>query len=228
MTLKLLALACLAARLGAAEAPALVPPMPASGPPEATAQPTPAPSPALAATPAPEPLSPVAEAWPDHGVEYRFSLGQLLVFNAAPLSYVPIEIGWRFTNHVRLRTGLEAFYYQGEEKDSKNGGQSRQYTYSMNNWRTTLLYEQPWTQSLQPLVGVTLEMLWGSRQYSSVPYGQPNPSASAWSGIGPGLLLGLQFRGGPHWGLSTTARYALALGAPGNVAGLDLGWDYLF
>jgi len=241
--LKLLALGVLAARLGAADAPALAPPMPGTAEtaalsPVPSAVPTPAP--AVQPAPAPRPvstppgpgapvaLSPGAEAWPDHGIEYRFSLGQLWVFNAAPLSYVPFEIGWRFPNGVRVRTALEAFYYDGPEKDATRGGQTSQYTYSMNNWRTSVLYEYPWTRHLRPLMGVTIEAMWGSRQYTSVPANTGNPVSASWGGFGPGALLGMQYQVGPHWGLSLNGRYILVLGAPANVGVVDLGWDYLF
>jgi hypothetical protein len=237
----MLAIVGLAARLGAADAPALVPPMPGTAEaaplspvPSAvpSALPTPPPKALPAAAPAPAgaalALSPPAAAWPDHGVEYRFSLGQLWVYNAQPLSYVPIEIGWRFSNGVRVRTAIEAFYYDGPDKDATQGGQTAWYTYSMNNWRTSLLYEYPWTRHLRPLMGVTIEAMWGSRQYSSVPANTANPSSAAWSGFGPGALLGLQWQVGPHWGLSVTGRYLLLLGAPANVGAVDLGWDYLF
>lgn|GEM_PF-5201460 len=226
-------LGCLAAPLAAADAPALVPPMPGTAESAPTAQPTAVPSPPVAA-PAPAgpsaaaPVSPGAEAWPDHGVEYRFSLGQLWVFNSSPLSYVPFELGWRFSNGVRVRTAIEVFYYDGPEKDSLNGGVTRQYTYSMNNWRTSLLYEYPWSRRLRPLAGVTLEAMWGSRQYTSVPPNTKNPVSASWGGFGPGALLGLQYQGGPHWGLSLTGRYILVLGAPANPGAVDLGWDYLF
>jgi hypothetical protein len=225
-------LGCLAARLGAADAPALVPPMPGTGEtPAATPAPTAVPAPpalAVAAPPAAAPVSPGAEAWPDHGPEYRFSLGQLWVFNASPLSYVPFELGWRFANGVRVRTAIEVFYYDGPEKDTRNGGVTRQYTYSMNNWRTSLLYEYPWSRHWRPLAGVTVEALWGSRQYTIVPPNTSNPIASSWGGFGPGALLGVQYQGGPHWGLSMTGRYILVFGAPANPGAVDLGWDYLF
>jgi hypothetical protein len=233
--LKLLALGMVAARLGAAEA--LVPPVPGTAetvaaspaPTAAAASPTPASSSVAAplSAGAATALSPAAGAWPDHGVEYRFSLGQLFVFNAQPLSYVPFELGWRFSNGVRVRTAIEAFYYDGPEKDPNRGGQISWYTYSMNNC-TSLLYEYPWTRHLRPLMGLTIETMWGSRQYSYVAANTANPISASWSGFGPGALLGLQWQAAPHWGFSLNGRYILMLGAPGNVGAVDLGWDYLF
>ena len=240
MILKLLALGCVAARLGAADAPAFVPPMPGTAETAAATAVPPAVPTALpagaTATVAPAGvsagaavgLSPAAGAWPDHGVEYRFSLGQLWAFNAQPLSYVPFELGWRFANGVRVRTAVEVFYYDGPEKDPTRGGQVSWYTYSMNNWRTSLLYEYPWTRHLRPLMGVTVEAMWGSRQYSYVAANTANPISASWSGFGPGALLGLQWQAAPHWGFSLNGRYILLLGAPGNVGAVDLGWDYLF
>lgn len=174
------------------------------------------------------PLAVSPTAWSDHGFEYRASLSVLSLSNASPLAYDPLEIGWRFSNGVRVRSGLDLFYYNAQEADPTQAGSFVGYTYSMQDWRTTVAYEVPLPFAIHPVVGVSLEFLWGSRLLQQVPLNTPNNTQAAWGGFGPGGVLGLQWRGGAHWALSSLARYTLPFGAPGPIAALDFGVHYLY
>jgi len=175
-------------------------------------------------------LSPTA--WSDHGLEYRVSFSGLSLFNASPLAYSPIEVGWRFANGVRVRSGLDLFFYEGQEPDPNNPGSNAQFSYGMQDWRTTLAYEVPLPSPVRPVVGVCLEFLWGTRQELTNPATPtvPYPSQSSWSGMGPGGVMGLEWRISSHCALSTLARYTLPFGEPNGSAlvALDFGVHYLF
>jgi hypothetical protein len=173
----------------------------------------------------PAAASPSAAAWSDHGFEYRVSLTQLSVFNAAPLAYSPLEVGWRWPSGLRVRSGIDVFFYNGQEADA-NGAQQL-YSYSMQDWRTTLAYEAALPLAIHPYVGLSLDFLWGSRQLSQVPLNTANNPTSAWGGIGPGGLLGLVYRSSAHWAWSVEGRYSVLFGPPA-VAAADLGLSYLF
>ena len=54
------------------------------------------------------------------------------------------------------------------------------------------------------------------------------PKLDAWGYLGPGGVLGAEWRGGPNFALELLGRYAFTLGPAGQVAGLSLGWRYLF
>lgn len=164
--------------------------------------------------------------WSQHGVVYRFNLGQVSLYNGNPLSYSPLELGWRFDNGVWALTGIELFYYDGYDNDPTIG--RTLFTYSMQDWHSTLAYKVPLPLLIQPIVGVSVDMVWGSRQWSVVQPGQTNNSSSAPGGIGPGAMLGLQYRGGPNYAVGLEGRYSLLLGAPAAMTALELNWAYLF
>jgi len=162
-------------------------------------------------------------AWSESGLEYRFSLGTLKLPNGQALSYIPLEMGWRFASGWRLRAGFEAFYYQGLDTDASTP-RPTVFFYQMDDFRLSALYVWPWRSRLRPLAGLTVESIFGQKQIS-------NSTGTLEPGHGfeaPGLEMGLEYRGGPSWALSLEARYAAAIGYWSNLAGTDLGWHYLF
>lgn len=210
----------------AAAAPTAVPTaaVTEAAPVPATAVPTPEHTPS--ATPTPAVVAPAA--WAESGLEYRFSVGLLSVFNGSPLSYTPVELGWRFANGLRLSTGMEIFYYEGIDHDDKQPGLGDQnYSYSMQNWRSSVLYVVPLPFRVRPLAGLSLELMRGTRQLST-PGLLNAPTIDAWNAIGSGGILGVEFRGGPSWAASLTGRYTFSFGTVAPWDGLDLGWHYLF
>jgi hypothetical protein len=185
--------------------------------------------------PAPLPFS----RWSDHGLEYRFSMGELWLYNGQALSYMPLELGWRFANGLRLRVGMEAFFYQGRDSDPttiSNGSAPTLFTYQMLDLRASCLYVWPIRSRLRPLAGVTLETVGmdstrqvatpNSNLYTTSPF-VPN-SEAAYSFLAPGVEAGLEYRGGPGWALSATGRYALGAGPKARLGGVDVGVHYLF
>jgi len=174
------------------------------------------------------PVSAPAPLWSESGLEYRFSLGALSTFNGSPLSYMPFEMGWRFANGLRVRSGLDIFYYEGVDSDAKQPALGKEiYTYDMLNWRSSVLYVVPLPFRLRPLAGLSLELMRGDRHRATPGVLNP-PKIEAWGFMGPGGVLGLEFRGGPHWALSLTGRYTFSFTEVGQVAAADFGWHYLF
>ena len=176
----------------------------------------------------PAPVSPPAQAWSEKGLEYSFRLSALSLFNGSPLSYTPFEIGWRFGNGLQVRSGIEIFYYEGVDRDAKQPALGDEtYSYSMLNWRSSLLYVVPLPSRLRPVAGVSLEFVRGDRQRSVRGLVNP-PKIEAWGYVGPGGVLGVDFRGGPSWSVSLDGRYTFSFNEVGQVAAADLGWHYLF
>lgn len=181
-----------------------------------------APSPISAA-----PLDPFQ--WSQTGLEYRFSLGMLKLPNGQALSYIPLELGWRFINGWDVRFGLEAFYYTGLDGDSTTGGAPTLFYYQMEDFRLSALYLWRRGKRWRPLAGVTVESVFGSRQISEPNPAFTNPPTESAHGFeAPGAEAGLEYRGGPSWALSLEARYVVGLGYWANMVGTDFGWHYLF
>ncbi|HTB21315.1 MAG TPA: hypothetical protein VK914_01265 [bacterium] len=176
--------------------------------------------------------------WGQQGPEYRFSLGALKLANGQALSYMPLEVGWRFASGWRLRAGLELFYYTGLDQDKYTADNSlgpQQFYYQMQDVRLSALYEWPLRSRWRPLAGMTVDTVYGGRQFSYTYSGAnptpPNPAPPqepAYSFEALGAEGGVEYRGGPHWSLSLEARYVLGLGYWANMAGMDFGWHYLF
>jgi hypothetical protein len=176
--------------------------------------------------------------WNQQGPEYRFSLGALKLPNGQALSYMPLEVGWRFDSGWRLRAGLELFYYTGLDQDKYTAAQGlgpQLFYYQMQDIRLSALYEWPLRSRWRPLAGITIDTVYGSRQlsytYSSANPTPPNPAPTpehAYSFEGLGAEAGVEYRGGPHWSLSLEARYVLGPGYWAEMAGTDFGWHYLF
>jgi hypothetical protein len=182
---------------------------------------------AVAETPAGSPLSLSPAAWSDHGFEYGFSLSALSLSNASPLAYSPIQVGWRFANGVRARTGLDLFYYEATESDPAQGNAPSLFSYSMQDWRSTLAYEVALPFAIRPVVGLCFDFIWGGKQLADPLPNTVNNAGGAWGGLGAGGLLGLEWRTSEHWSLAVAARYTL-IAAPGPLAAVDLGFHYLF
>jgi hypothetical protein len=187
-------------------------------------------------TDAPPPLAP--SEWSQRGLEYRFSMGAVKVPNGQALSYMPLEVGWRFADGWRLRLGVELFYYTGLYQDGITAGEGlvgpQVFYYEMEDIRLSALYEWPWHSRWRPLAGMTIDTVSGSRQLSYV-FGPSTPtppssvdSGSAYTFSAPGAEVGMEYRGGPHWSLSLEARYVVGVGYWANMAGTDFGWHYLF
>ena len=175
--------------------------------------------------------------WSQSGLEYRFSLGVLKLPNGQALSYMPVEMGWRFPSGWRLRLGAEFFYYIGYDQDKNTIAQGlgpQEFYYDMEDIRISALYEWPWHSRLRPLAGMTIESVFGQKELSySYSASTPTPPAnaseeSAYSFVAPGAEVGLEYRGGPTWSLSLEARYVIGLGYWANMAGTDFGVHYLF
>ena len=191
------------------------------------AAPTPKPTPVALVTPEPTPVT-TSEGWSESGLEYRFSLGSLSLYNGSPLSYMPFEMGWRTASGFRLRSGIEIFYYEGVDHDVKQPALGDEvYSYNMLDWRTSLLYVVPLPFHLRPLAGLSLEMVRGDRQRTTAGLVNP-PRIETWGFMGPGGVLGLEYRGGPHWALSLDGRYTFSFNEVGQIAAADFGWHYLF
>jgi hypothetical protein len=162
----------------------------------------------------------------DRGLEIGFRLSALSVFNASPLAYSPLDLGWRFGNGLRARTGVSLFYYEGADSNKALPDQGVQrYSYEMVNWRSSLEYVVPLPLALRPVAGLSVDLISGTRHLVGVPLA---PRIGAWSVLAPGALLGLDYRGGPHWALGLQARYSHGFSETGSVVAADLGWRYLF
>jgi hypothetical protein len=175
--------------------------------------------------------------WSQSGLEYRFSLGVLKLPNGQALSYMPLEMGWRFRDGWRVRLGAEFFYYVGYDQDQTTISQGlgpQLFYYQMEDFRLSALYEWPWRSRLRPLAGVTFESVFGTKQLSyvnspSTPTAPANAPVESANGFeAPGAEVGLEYRGGPTWSLSLEARYVIGLGYWANMAGTDFGVHYLF
>jgi len=150
-------------------------------------------------------------------------------YNGQALSYIPIELGWRFSNGLRMRIGMESFYYQGLDIDPNNPAAGEQeFSYQMLDLRLSFIYVWPLPWRLRPLAGITVESvgLDSNRQVSN-PY-EAEQQYGAYSFIAPGFELGLEYRGGPGWALSLDGRVVEGFSTPAHMEGTDLGWHYLF
>jgi hypothetical protein len=186
-------------------------------------------APGLEAAEAPAPAAGGQPAgWAQSGFEYGVRLSTLSVFNGAPLAYRPFELGWRFASGLRVRTGLELFYYEGLDKDEKQPALgTEKYSYEMLNWRSSLEYVVPLPFRVRPSAGLSLDLISGSRTRALPGLLNP-PRIGAWSVLAPGALLGLDFRGGPNWSLDLQGRFSHGFSESGPVAAADLGWHFLF
>jgi hypothetical protein len=166
------------------------------------------------------------------GFEVGVRLGALSVFNAAPLAYTPLELGYQFKNGLRARTGIQLFYYRGDDTDPKDPSAAIQhYSYEMLDWRLSADYVVPLPLALRPMVGLSLDVVSGSRKLDRDALGNPvvNPPAiAAWSALAPGGLLGVEWKAGEAWSLELAGRYAYGFSATGSIASGELGWHYLF
>lgn len=167
-------------------------------------------------------------AWKDTGLEIGFRLSALSLFNAAPLAYGPFELGYRFSNGLRVRGGLDIFYYEGKDRDARQpqlGEES--YSYEMTDLRGSVEYVVPLPFRLRPTAGLCVDLVSGSRQ-RIVPGLVSQPKIEAWSVLAPGAILGLDLRAGEHWSLALQGRYAHGFTEVGPIAAADLSWHYLF
>jgi hypothetical protein len=148
-------------------------------------------------------------------------------YNGAALSYIPIELGWRFESGLRLRLGMEAFYYEGPAEDPDTGTVTT-YTYQMLDLRVSALYVWPWPFQLRPLAGFTVETVGLDSNRVATDTSLPQEQQGAPSFVAPGAELGLEYRGGPGWAVSLEARVVYGFSTQAHLEGTDLGWHYLF
>lgn len=181
-----------------------------------------------APAPAPEAAKPAWAAWSESGFEVGLRLSALSVFNASPLAYSPLELGYRFNSGLRIRTGIQLFYYEGLDKDAKQPALGTEnYSYEMLDWRSSLEYVVPLPSRLRPIAGLGLDLVSGSR-HRAVPNLTTSQQIGAWSVIAPGALLGAQWRGGEHWAIELCGRYGTGFTETGALASAEFGWHYLF
>jgi len=171
--------------------------------------------------------------WSESGLEYRFSMGFLHLNNGNALSYMPLELGWRFADGWRLRAGFEAFYYQGRDTDSNTGPTPQLFFYQMTDLRLSAIYAFRRKARLRPLLGLTIESVGALSSYRQINNSEFNSAVisgndPAHSFEAPGAELGLEYRGGPSWALSWEARYVQGLGFWASMAGTDFGVQYYF
>lgn len=169
-----------------------------------------------------------APAFSERGLEVGLHLSALSVFNASPLSYGPLELGWRFGNGVRVRGGINLFYYEGMDRDAKRPTPDpERYSYEMSDLRASVEYVVPLPSRLRPVAGLSVDLIGGSRQ-RVVSGLTAVPKIEAWTVLAPGALLGLDLRVAEHWSLGLQGRYAHGFTETGPIASADLGWHYLF
>jgi hypothetical protein len=159
-------------------------------------------------------LSPVAQAASGEasGLTYSFSFAQWDAFNGQPLSYTPLELGWAFSSGLRLQSGIDLFYYEGQDISTDTPPVPGRYSYNMLDWRTSVLYRVPWNFPLRPLLGLTFEAVNGTRRLTpdyvgGVDLNASAPSLSAWGFFGVGGLLGLEWLFSRDLSLQLSARY---------------------
>ena len=172
---------------------------------------------------------PVVDApWKEDGFEYCLGVTALSLFNASPLSFSPFELGWRFKNGLRLRGGIDLFYYEGLDSDAKLPGQGiLNYSYEMRDIRLSLLYFVPIPGRLRPMAGLTLESVGGTRKLTGSGI-LNSPTINAWSFLGAGVVLGGGYQLSEHWAIETQGRYTFSFNAVGSVTALGLNMAYLF
>jgi hypothetical protein len=175
-------------------------------------------------------------AWGHSGVAYMFSFSQWIVFNAQPLAYTPVEIGWDFGNGARVMTAYDIFYYEGMDTDANNPGTGVQrYSYEMHDWRTSLIYRAPWHTRLRPIVGMSVDLVGGDKRLS--PSIDPltgidaNASANAipaWGYVGLGGLAGIEYLLTQDWSLHLSEHYDFTLNATPPTTQTQLGLMVVF
>jgi hypothetical protein len=161
---------------------------------------------------------------------YAFTLSLLSVRASGPLSYTPLEVGYRFGNGVQLRSGLDLFYYEADDLPKKEPDKpqepARPYRFEMMNWRSSLLYQVPLPLSVRPMAGLCVEAVRGERleRFKVNP-----PKEEAWGYLGAGLVLGLEWRFSRSAALGAYGRGTQSFDEKtGLVSSLNLSWLYLF
>jgi hypothetical protein len=189
--------------------------------PQATPPSTPVASVAVTETAAPLAVPPAADAEPmalskaakalgHAGVTYSIGLANWIVFNASPLAYTPFEMGYDFGNGARAQTGIDIFDYEGNDHDPT--GVPGRYSYQMTDWRTSMLYRFPMQSRLRPLVGMTVDVVGGSRSLApdyegGVDVNADLPKISSWGYFGCGFQAGLEYLISPDWSVHLNERY---------------------
>lgn len=165
------------------------------------------------------------------GFEVGVRLSALGVYNGSPLAYRPFELGWRFSNGLRIRTGIELFYYEDKvptdpaelAADAADG--KHYYSYEMQNIRSSIDYVVPMPYRIRPVVGLSFDALNGSRSEKDV---ANSPKSDAWSVLAAGVLLGMDARVSEHATVDLQGRFSHGFTETGAIVGADLGWHYLF
>jgi hypothetical protein len=180
-----------------------------------------------AVSPPAQAAAPAWTAWSQSGFEAGMRLSALSVFNAAPLAYSPLELGYRFSNGLRARSGIQLFFYEGLDRDDKQPGLGlEKYSYEMLDWRLSLDYTVALPSRLRPVVGLALDVVSGSRHRAVPGLTTGSPQMGAWSVIAPGGTLGVEWRGGPGWSLELAGRYVHGFTETGPIASGELAWHY--
>ena len=186
------------------------------------------------AKPAPESVTAIAQAWGHSGFLYSFSVSTWSVFNGNPLAYTPVEFGYDFGSGLRVQSGMDLLYYEGNDTDEKHPeAGTRRYSYEMSNWRTSLLYRMPVDTRVRPLLGVSLNAFGGSRRLTPDFQGGKDINAdaskfAAWSYIGIGAQLGLEYLLTYDWSLLLSGRYDFTFTAVPSPVVTQLGLAVTF
>lgn len=182
---------------------------------------------------APESVSSIAQAWGHSGFVYAFSASSWSLFNASPLGYTPFEFGYDFGG-LRIQSGIDLVYYEGKDTDEKRREAGLQrYSYEISDWRTSLLYRPDIESRLRPVVGISLNMVGGSRRLTPDFQGGKDINADAkkipaWSYIGLGGELGLEYLMTADWALHLGARYDLTFNTVPSPVVATLGFAVTF
>ena len=179
-------------------------------------------------------VSSLAKAYGHSGFLYTLSFSNWVVFNASPLAYTPFEIGYAFSNGLRLQSGLDLFYYEGMDTDEKQPLKGTQkYSYEMEDWRTSLLFSMPVSDQFRPLLGLSLNVVSGSRRLSpdvegGLDINKDASKISAWGYFGAGALVGAEYLLNPDWSVQLTERYDFTFSATASPSVTQLGLTVLF
>jgi hypothetical protein len=152
----------------------------------------------------PEPAQALDLEPPDHsGIVAAFDLAQYFFNNGAPLAY-GLSLGYEFTRGLRLDSGIDTFYYAGEEEGAR-------YSYQANDWTIQALYSFPLRGLLLAQAGANLEFLFGTRQFENVTGARPDAFSG---GIGLSPELGLALEWTPRSQAALRGRWVHTFGSP--------------
>lgn len=171
---------------------------------------------------APAALSPSAAPVDDgrpsqhNGLLLAGGLAQYWVSNGTPLSY-RLELGYQFRDVAMLRTGMDTWYYVGDEGNTR-------WSYAYTSWISTATWFAPLDTPVQPFAELSFEVVTGQRSADQRP-DAPIQAAPGFTGLGLGG--GVAWRFTPEWLVSAQGRYTFAFVLP-NMASAGLTFYRLF